>query len=183
MSCRQSKNVTRSKSLPGKSLAMATSNFVLPSLRAARHESAPARLTPDENRTDETSISESLRHHDGRKSVPAADVGDDRAELELRRDAVQRRQPGADKIVMISNPEEASGRAEQTLRLVAPADAFARSKRGLDFRLVVQHDRHHVEGCLHDSTRLSGSANTIACSGGKVNLPVAGSYSRYPDAA
>jgi hypothetical protein len=30
---------------------------------------------------------------------------------------------------------------------------------------------------------LSDSANTIACSGGKVNLPVAGSYSRYPDAA
>ena len=32
-------------------------------------------------------------------------------------------------------------------------------------------------------TGLSGSANTIACSGGTVKLPVEGSYSRYPDAA
>ena len=49
----------------------------------------------------------------------------------------------ADEIVVIAGAEEASRRAEQALRLIAPADALAGAKRGLDQRLVLQHDRDH----------------------------------------
>ena len=49
---------------------------------------------------------------------------------------------------MIAGAEEAPGGAEQALRLIAPADALAGAKRRLDQRLVLQHDRDHVEGGL-----------------------------------
>ena len=149
MSCRQSKKVTRSRSLPGKSLAMATSNFVFAVTpccsawtRACSTEFG-MKVVADEGR-----FRERLRHDDRRKPVPATDVGDRRAAFELRNDAVQRRQPGRDEIVVIAGPEEAARRAEQTLRLIAPADALAGAKRGLDHRLVLHHDHREIEGAL-----------------------------------
>ena len=63
-------------------------------------------------------------------------------------DAVQRRQPGSHEVVVIARAEEASRRAEQALRLIAPADALAGAERRFDQRLVFQHDRRHIEGAL-----------------------------------
>ena len=80
--------------------------------------------------------------------MPTADVGDSRAALKLCHDAVERRQPGGHEVGLIARPKEASGRAEQTLRLIAPADALASTERRFDKRLVFQHDRRHIEGGL-----------------------------------
>src|SRR3546814_15820627 len=74
---------------------------------------------------DEGRVRERLRHDDRREAVPAADIRDRRAPLELCNDTVKRRQPGFGEAVVIAGTEKASRGAEQTLRLLAPADTFA----------------------------------------------------------
>ena len=51
--------------------------------------------------------------------MTATNVSDFRTAFEFRGDAVQGRQPRTDEIVLIAWAKEASGRAEQTLRLIA----------------------------------------------------------------
>src|ERR1700722_1808874 len=97
---------------------------------------------------DKSGFREGFRHEYGRKSMPAANVGNGRATFELRHGAVQRRQPRGHQIVLITWTEEPSRRAEQTLRLVAPADAFPTAEGRLDQRLILHHYHSDVEAAL-----------------------------------
>ncbi len=49
---------------------------------------------------------------------------------------------------MVSRTKESPHRAEQALRLFAPADALAGPERGLDQRLIFHHDGRQIEGAL-----------------------------------
>ena len=54
------------------------------------------------------------------RAVPAADVGDGRAGLELRLRAVQRRDPGLDQVGLVAGAEEALGALEEPGVVLAP---------------------------------------------------------------
>ena len=58
--------------------------------------------------------------------MAAADVGDARAALELRDDAVERRQPAADQVGVVAGPEEALAALEDVVDVLVPADARRR---------------------------------------------------------
>jgi prophage antirepressor-like protein len=61
--------------------------------------------------------------------VPAADVGDRAAVLELRDDAVKRRQPGRHQVRVVAGPEEPLAALEDVVRVLVPADAAAGARR------------------------------------------------------
>ena len=94
MSCKQSKNVTRSRSFPGKSPG---ERHLEPRVRSRPRPAWRVPRLRDRRRmkvvADEGRFRERLRHDDRRKPVPAPDVSDPRTRLELGDYPVQRRQP------------------------------------------------------------------------------------------
>ena len=83
-------------------------------------------------------------------AMAAADIGDLRAALQFVDDAIERRQPAADQIVVVARAKEASHRTEQAARLITPSDAVAGLERRLDLLLIVEQRGHHVKGAGHD---------------------------------
>jgi hypothetical protein len=71
---------------------------------------------------------ERLGHQDRRGAVAAADVGDDRAGLQLLDHAVERRQPVGDQMGAVVGGERPLRAVEQVVVVLVPADAAARLK-------------------------------------------------------
>ena len=127
MSCRQSKQVIRSKSRPAKSCARPTSKLhvrhpVRPCVRGRGGDRGRVEVV-----ADELGIGERLRHQDRRQAVPAADIGDLRARLQLVGNAVERRKPLLHERIHVARPEQPRHGAEHAAGLVAPGDAARRS--------------------------------------------------------
>jgi hypothetical protein len=73
--------------------------------------------------------------------MTAPDVGDPGPPIELRYDAVQRREPCGDQVSCVGGPEEPLGAVEQRVIMLVPPDPAAASERGSDFGLIAG-DRH-----------------------------------------
>ena len=78
--------------------------------------------------------------------MTAADVGDPRARMQLRLDALERRDPGAHQVRVVARPEEPLGALEQAVMVLVPADALAAAERLADLRPVVHGRRDELEG-------------------------------------
>ena len=77
--------------------------------------------------------------------MAAADVGDARAALQLRLDAVERRDPGADQVAEVARAKEALGAVEQDRILVAPVEPAAGAEGLRDARLGLHRRGDHLE--------------------------------------
>src|SRR5262249_61479213 len=70
-----------------------------------------------------------LGHHDGGGAVAAAHVGDAGARLQLRLDAVQRGDPSAAQVGVVTGAEEPLGAAEEAGAALLPAQAAPAPER------------------------------------------------------
>jgi hypothetical protein len=77
--------------------------------------------------------------------VAAADVGNAGPALQLIHDALERRQPRGDEIVVVARAEEAGHGTEHTAGLVTPGHTTTRLEGGLNLGLIVEHCRHQIE--------------------------------------
>ena len=150
MSCRQSKNVTRSRSLPGYSFAVATSKRVLAETPCS---AACASSLLDRFRmevvTDELRVRERFFHQHGGPAVAAPNIGDRGAALQLFDNAVEGRRPTGHQIIVVSRPEELRDGAEHAPDIVTPRHAAAGLERFLDLVLRSQQRGHQVERAGH----------------------------------
>ena len=89
--------------------------------------------------------------------MSAANVGHRRTALELRRHAVERRQPFGDKVVTIAGPEEPFGATEQAAMVLMPADTTPGAERLLDARRCPERRLGNLEeACQKRRTALLG---------------------------
>ncbi len=86
--------------------------------------------------SEEPRVRERFGHDDRRRAVPAADVGDLRAALQLLLDSVQGRNPLGDEVRAVAGPEESLGATEQAMVVLVPTHPLAAAKR-LDDLLFV----------------------------------------------
>ncbi len=91
-----------------------------------------------------------LSHDDGRGAMAATDIGDARATLELRLDAVERGQPFADEMRGIAAAEEPLGAAKQAGIVLVPTDTLAGAERLGDLGLVADHRGDDLESAGHE---------------------------------
>ncbi len=95
---------------------------------------------------EEAALRKGLRHQHGGMAVPAADVGDARARLKLRHNAVERRQPLAQQAAAIGIAVEGGDAAVQPSVMLAPAYA-ASAAHGVEGLLLVRpHGGDHLPG-------------------------------------
>src|SRR5512145_1786978 len=97
---------------------------------------------------NEGGIRERLGHHHSGEAVTTTNIRDGCAVLELRDNAIQRREPGVHETVVITGTEETSCGAKEALRLLTPADTLARTEGRLQQRLILHHRHRDVESTL-----------------------------------
>jgi hypothetical protein len=126
MSCRQSKNVIRSRSVPGELLR--ARDVERDSLGEAR---VGGEFAGDLDRlgvvvvAGERARGVGLGHQHRKVAVAAPDVRDPGPGVEFRVDAVERREPFADQAGRVAGSEEPGGATEQRGRMLIPADPAA----------------------------------------------------------
>ena len=87
-----------------------------------------------------------LGHQDGRGAVAAADVGDERAPLQLVHDPVEGGQPRADQVGVVAGPEEPLAALVHVRHVLVPAEPGPGARRVDDVRGV----GHRAEGDLEE---------------------------------
>src|SRR6185503_10103716 len=107
----------------------------LPRVRARRLQRLFVRVE-----ADEAGPLERRRHEDRRVPVAGADVGDARTPLQLLDDAVERGEPLRDERGAIRVAVEDRHAAVETLVVVAPGNAVARSER-VEHPLLIEPER------------------------------------------
>ena len=90
-------------------------------------------------------IGEGLGQHDRGRAVPASDVGDRGALVELVDDAVECRQPGVDEVGLVPGSEEPLGAAEESFVVFAVVDALPGAERLGHLRLPEVARGQHFE--------------------------------------
>ena len=99
--------------------------------------------------------------------MAAADVGDQRAALELVDDAVERRQPLGDQVRVVAGPEEPLAALVHVVDVLVPAEPVAAARLLDDLRRV----DHRAERDLEEPRQVRGAVESVSatvCSGGSV---------------
>jgi hypothetical protein len=85
--------------------------------------------------------------------VAAADVGHQRAALQLLHDAVERRQPGGEQVGVVAGSEEALAAVQHVVVVLPPAEAGAALRHVGDVRRV----EHRPDGYLEETRHVRGA--------------------------
>ena len=110
----------------------------------------------------ERRVRERLGHHDRRRSVPASDVGDGRAALELLDEAVDRREPVAEQMHPVQRAERALRAVEEIVVMLVPSEPVAGQEPLGDLLAALDHRGHGAVDPRHrDGARLVGEHERV----------------------